>query len=84
MKSLRRLLSAALLISAMAFAASADDGIIHGDGPSPSPSSAAAPGDPVPDDSTRVDGIIHGDAPCVADAAVDAALRAVADLLAIY
>lgn len=86
MKSLCRFLSAILLISVMAFVAAADDGVIHGDNPSPTstPTCAHAPGDPLSNDSTQVDGIIHGDDPCAADAVIDATLNAVADLLAIY
>lgn len=82
MKSLRRLFWAALLASALAAATFADDGIIHGDSPqpAPTPSPEATATDP------QQAGATVGDpaAPVSADALVEAALRVIGQVLAIY
>ncbi|MFN2480624.1 MAG: hypothetical protein ABR554_03955 [Pyrinomonadaceae bacterium] len=80
MKSIRRLLAAALLTSAFAFAAHAD-GIIHGDRiPTPTPTPSSFDGDysPAPDTAPS------GDEVTVSDITMEYALSVFGEMFLLY
>jgi hypothetical protein len=85
MKSLRRLLSAALLTFVLAATAFADDGIIHSDrSPTPTPT----PGINSLTDAPPALGTTSGDSGNVSntttDAVIEVALRVLGEMFAIY